>query len=124
MCGLIASDGVTTGNSGADDEFWRRPVEPAAGQSSGPAEAPAAGSSGPAAEPPRYSGPPPTSAPPPGWRPPIVSQPPPPRRLPDQDLEALDVRESSARTLTYGVAMIVGAVLVVVSCLLCSRLLF
>jgi hypothetical protein len=120
---LIASDGVTTGTGGTDEEFWRRPVESIGEQSPAPAPE-SAGGSGAQPDPVGYSGPPPASAPPPGWRPPVVSHPPPPRRLPEQDLDALDVRERSARTLTYGLAMIAGAVLVVVSCLLCSRVLF
>jgi hypothetical protein len=51
-------------------------------------------------------------------------QPPPPGRLPPQDLPALDAAEGSARTLTYGIGMLTTAVLLVVMCLLCSRLLF
>ena len=51
-------------------------------------------------------------------------QPPPPRRLPPQDTGAIDEAERSARTLTYGIGMIAGAALLVVICLLCSRLLF
>jgi hypothetical protein len=116
-----------TGNGRTDDEFWRRPAEPTGGQPAGSRGGPTSDATGrPAAErePVGYSGPPPTSPPPPGWRPPVVSHPPPPRRLPDQDLNALDESEASARTLTYGLVMIAGAVLVVVSCLLCSRVLF
>ncbi|HEX2771177.1 MAG TPA: translation initiation factor 2, partial [Micromonosporaceae bacterium] len=89
------------------------------------------GGFGPAPEGPReestpagYAGPPSAAPPPPDWRPEVVSPPPPPRRLPDQDLDALDSDERSARTLTYGIAMMAGAVLVIVSCLLCSRVLF
>jgi hypothetical protein len=124
---MLASVGVRTGNGRSDDEFWRRPAEPTGGQPARPTGPPAPETAGrPTAEPgpAGYSGPPPTSPPPPGWRPPVVSLPPPPRRLPDQDLNALDESEASARTLTYGLAMIAGAVLVVVSCLLCSRVLF
>jgi hypothetical protein len=36
----------------------------------------------------------------------------------------LEAAEGSARTITYGVGMLAGAVLVVVFCLLCSRILF
>jgi hypothetical protein len=51
-------------------------------------------------------------------------QPPPPRPLPAQDLPGLDFAEGSARTLTYGIGMVGGAVLLVVMCLFCSRALF
>lgn len=115
--GLIASDGVTTGNDGNDD-YWRRP----AGTSGGFGPAPEAPHGEPT--PAGYVGPPPAAPPPPDWRPEVVSPPSPPRRLPDQDLEALDSDERSARTLTYGIAMMAGAVMVVLSCLLCSRVLF
>lgn len=71
-----------------------------------------------------YSGPPPSTAPPLGWRPPVHLQPAPPRPLPPQDLPRLDADEGSARTLTYGVGMIAGAVLLIVVCLLCSRIIF
>jgi len=53
-----------------------------------------------------------------------VVQPPPPRRLPPQDEQSLDEAERSARTVTYGIGMIAGAVLLVVVCTLCSRVLF
>ncbi|MBF9127771.1 hypothetical protein I0C86_01980 [Plantactinospora sp. S1510] len=51
-------------------------------------------------------------------------QPPPPRPLPAQDLPGLDSAEGGARTLTLGIGMVGGAVLLVVMCLLCSRVLF
>jgi hypothetical protein len=51
-------------------------------------------------------------------------QPPAPRELPGQDVAGVEAEERSARTLTYGIGMIAGAVLVIVVCLLCSRLLF
>jgi hypothetical protein len=54
----------------------------------------------------------------------VYVQPAPPRPLPAQDVPALEAAEGSARTLTYGVGLIAGAVLLVVMCLLCSRLLF
>ncbi len=73
---------------------------------------------------PPYAGPPRADPPPPGWRPPVVAQPPPPRALPVQDETAIDEAEDSARTLTYGIGMVAGAILLIVMCLLCSRLLF
>lgn len=71
-----------------------------------------------------YPGPPQSPVPPPGWRPPVHVQPAPPRPLPAQDIPTLEAQEASARTLTYGIGLITGAVLLVVMCLLCSRLLF
>jgi hypothetical protein len=41
-----------------------------------------------------------------------------------QDETAIDEAEDSARTLTYGIGMVAGAILLIVMCLLCSRLLF
>ncbi|MEV1287175.1 translation initiation factor 2 [Micromonospora sp. NPDC049679] len=105
---------TTRSDEPTDDRFWRRPDGPDA-----PPGPPA---------PPRddhsYAGPPPSAPPPPGWRPPVVMQPPPPRQLPAQDETAVEADEQSARTLTYGVGLVAGAVLLVVVCLLCSRVLF
>jgi hypothetical protein len=44
--------------------------------------------------------------------------------MPSQDEVALDEAEGSARTITYGIGMLAGAILLIVMCLLCSRLLF
>jgi hypothetical protein len=51
-------------------------------------------------------------------------QPAAPRQLPAQDLAGLDRSERSARTLSLGVGMITGAVVLILSCLLCSRWIF
>ncbi len=101
----------------SDDLQWRRPPE-GSGPTPGrpPAQEPP--------EPPAYSGPPPTTPPPPDWRPQMLVQPPPPRDLPGQDLAALEVQEREARTLTYGVGMVAGAILLVVLLVLCGRALF
>ena len=99
----------------ADDGQWRRP-------SHGVPQAPAAEDARPAA--PEYAGPPPTVAPPPGWRPPVVVEPPKPRTLPEQDHELVDAREQSSRTLTIGVTMLAGAIMLVILLLLCGRALF
>ncbi|MGI5213272.1 hypothetical protein [Plantactinospora sp. CA-290183] len=124
---------TTRSDDSADDAFWRRPTGPSAGS---PADSPTPDPSAPGSPAPasplggapaspasRYPGPPPSSTPPPGWRPPVHVQPPPPRRLPAQDLAALDAAEDSARTLTYGIGMVGAAALVLVICLLCSRVL-
>ncbi|MGW4466856.1 hypothetical protein [Micromonospora sp. NPDC004704] len=71
-----------------------------------------------------YPGPPQSAVPAPGWRPPVHVQPAPPRPLPPQNVPALEAQEASARTVTYGIGLIAGAILLVVMCLLCSRLLF
>jgi hypothetical protein len=46
---------------------------------------------------------------------------PPPRPLPAQDLTALDTEEQQARTVTYGVGMVAGAILLVLLFVLCGR---
>ncbi|WBB72949.1 hypothetical protein O7602_25165 [Micromonospora sp. WMMD1128] len=71
-----------------------------------------------------YTGPPPSTPPPPGWRPPVHVRVPPPRQLPAQDMVAMDRSEQRAQQLTYGIGAVVGVVLVLLTCLLCSRLLF
>jgi hypothetical protein len=53
-----------------------------------------------------------------------VVQPQPPRTLPPQDLAALDAQEHEARTITYGIGMVAGAVLLIVLLILCGRALF
>jgi hypothetical protein len=46
---------------------------------------------------------------------------PPPHPLPAQDLDALDVQEQQARTITYGAGMVAGAILLIVLFVLCGR---
>src|SRR5947209_19411767 len=106
-------------NFGGDDLQWRRPP---AGSGT-----PTPGTSTPRTPepgPPPYSGPPPTTPPPPGWRPRLLIQPEPPRELPAQDLPELDAQEREARTVTYGIGMVAGAVLLIVLLVLCGRVLF
>ncbi|MCA2213813.1 translation initiation factor 2 [Jidongwangia harbinensis] len=98
-----------------DDEYWQRPDPGAAPQ---PAAAPAEPA------PPPYAGPPRPPQPSPHWRPPTVAHPPPPRAMPGQDMEALDEAEGSARTLTFGVGMVAGAIALILMCLLCARAVF
>jgi hypothetical protein len=95
---------------------WRRP-EPSGEPPVGPPAVP------PPAAPP-YGGPPRSQPPPHGWRPPYVIRAGDPRELPAQDAAGLDRAERGARTLTLGIGMIAGAVTLIVTCLLCSRLLF
>ncbi len=108
---------VSTPTGVPDDEYWQRP-DPRyeADRPVPPTPAPDA--------PPPYTGPPRTDPPPSGWRPPTVAQPPPPRTMPGQDMDALDEAEGSARTVTYGVGLVAGAIAVILMCLLCARALF
>lgn len=99
-----------------DDAQWRRPTEqPAPGPPPQSPEVPWR---------PTYPGPPPTTPPPKDWRPEFVVQPAAPRQLPGQDHAALDAQERAARTLTHGIGLVAGAVLLVVLCALCARALF
>jgi hypothetical protein len=107
----VASFGVTY-----DNASWQRP-----GPDGEPARPEVAGEAAPE---PGYAGPPPTQPPPAGWRPPTDLQPPPPRQLAPQDNDKIEAEEKDARTLTYGVGLVAAAVMVVLSCLLCSRVLF
>ena len=107
---------VSTPTGVPDDDYWQHPDERA--EPYRPAQATPAGPAVP------YTGPPRTEPPPPAWRPPTVAEPPPPRRLPAQDAEALDEAEGSARTVTYGVALVAGAIALLLMCLLCARAIF
>jgi len=71
-----------------------------------------------------YSGPPPSNPPPANWRPPLVHRPVPPRQLPEQDHDRLDVEEQAARTLTQGIGLVIGALLLVMMLVLCARAVF
>jgi hypothetical protein len=115
---LVASFGVTYDAPNSD--AWRRPEPGDASVPSGTGDSAAPGQVPPA----DYPGPPTTQPPPAGWRPPTYLQPPPPRQLAPQDLEKIESQEKEARTLTYGVGLVAAAVLLVLSCLLCSRVLF
>jgi hypothetical protein len=96
-----------------DDTAWRRPPgdSPSLSRPIPDPPAPAAG----------YTGPPPTVPPPAGWRLPLVVQSPPPRSMPAQDVPRLDEDEQQARTLTYGIAMVAGAIMFVLMLVLCGR---
>jgi hypothetical protein len=102
----------------SDDLQWRRPIggDPAGDR----LPAPTNGS----APPQEYAGPPRSAPPPPDWRPRTLIQVPSPRPLPAQDDARLDAEEKAARTTTYGVGMVAGAVLLIVLFVLCGRALF
>ncbi|MFC7528023.1 translation initiation factor 2 [Actinoplanes sp. GCM10030250] len=101
-----------------DDAYWQRP-DPTAESLGRPAR-----SEPPVPEPLGYAGPPRADPPIAGWRPPTIAHPPPPRSMPGQDIDALEESEGSARTVTYGIGLVTGAIAVVLMCLLCSRFLF
>ncbi len=102
----------------ADDAYWQRPDpdSPVPGPASGTPPAPDPATS--------YQGPPRPAQPSPHWRPPTVAQPAAPRHLPAQNMDALDDAEGSARTVTYGVGMVAGAIALILMCLLCARVIF
>ncbi|MFI7522551.1 hypothetical protein [Micromonospora globbae] len=108
-----------TGGSSPDD-YWRRPPDGGDGLPDRSASPPTT----PGTPPGGYAGPPPNVPPPTGWRPPVHVQPGPPRHLPPQDMAALDAAEQRAGRLTYSIGAVAGVVLVIVVCLLCSRILF
>jgi hypothetical protein len=99
-----------------DDVYWQRPDPDAPKPDAAPTPEPDTAQS--------YQGPPRQSPPSADWRPPTIAQPPPPRRLPPQNMEALDDAEGSARTVTYGIGMVAGAIALILMCLLCARMLF
>jgi hypothetical protein len=109
---------VTSPTSDSDDAYWQRP-DPSAGSLGRPErdERPGVPDQG-------YAGPPRTDPPAAAWRPPTIAHPPPPRSMPGQDIDALDEAEGSARTVTYGVGLVAGAVGVILICLLCARVFF
>jgi hypothetical protein len=108
---------VTTPTGVPDDEYWQRP-DP---HSAVPGPEPEKPAPRPGAD---YPGPPRSTPPSPNWRPPTIAHPPPPRSMPAQDLDALDDAEGSARTITYGVGLVAGAIALILLCLLCARAIF
>jgi hypothetical protein len=108
----------------SDDLQWRRPVGGQAGGEVGRDRPDAAAEPAGASTVPAYQGPPRSTPPPAEWRPRTLIQVPAPRVLPAQDTAALDAEEKAARTTTYGVGMVAGAVLLIVLFVLCGRALF
>jgi len=53
-----------------------------------------------------------------------VIRPAPPRLLPLQDHPRLDAEEQSAKTLTKGIGLLAGAVMIVLLLVVCGRFLF
>ncbi len=100
-----------------DNEYWRRPE-----QDDNPPGGAASALPGPGR--PTYGGPPPSSPPPTGWRPEHIVEPLPPRLLPAQDHALIDNEEARARTLSTGIAIVAGALIVILLCAVCGRNLF
>ncbi|MFI1991285.1 translation initiation factor 2 [Actinoplanes sp. NPDC020271] len=110
---------MSSPTSGPDgDAYWQRPDPGAPSLGRPPQDQPAT------PEAPAYPGPPPTDPPAPHWRPPTIATPPPPRHMPAQNMDAIDEAERSARTVTYGVGLVAGAIALILICLLCGRALF
>ncbi|GAA2505219.1 hypothetical protein Ahu01nite_041950 [Winogradskya humida] len=108
---------VTAPTGPDDDAYWKRP-DSAAGQFGADRPVPAPKPK------PVYEGPPRQAPASPHWRPPVVSHPPPPRSMPAQNLGSVNESEGAARTMTYGVGLVAGAIALVLMCLLCARVIF
>jgi hypothetical protein len=105
-----------------EDTAWAKPAAAPAGKPARPDAGPAEPAADPVSTP--YAGPPPTNPPPGHWRPPIVAQPAPPGTLPEQNHDRLDVEEQAARTLTTGIGLVAGAILLVLLLVICARNVF
>lgn len=102
-------------HEGSDEQLWRRPTQ---GTPTSPAVP------GPAEPTSTYTGPPRGTPAPANWRPPTLIQVPAARELPGQSDAVLDEEERAARTVTYGIAMVTGAIALLVMFVLCGRLVF
>jgi hypothetical protein len=120
----VEQAGSPWSSPGQADNPWARPGPGAGPDPADGGSRPAGGWSGYAVNPGGYTGPPPTTPPPLGWRPPVYVQAPPPRRLPAQDMATMDKAEQQAQRLTYSFGAVAAVVLVLLTCLLCGRLIF
>jgi hypothetical protein len=102
---------------GSDEQVWRRPAD-GTGSYAPPVSA------APAKEASTYAGPPQTVPASANWRPQMLIQVPEAHSLPAQDDAALDEQDRAARTVTYGVGMLAGAIALLVLIVLCGRILF
>lgn len=102
------------GQGGDAEAYWRRPPEGAEPARASPPDE--------ATPEPVYPGPPRSAPPPSGWRTPTVVEPLPARTLPEQDIAAIEAEEREAQTFTYGVALLAGAVMIIILVLVCARL--
>lgn len=99
---------------GSDEQLWRRHPDGAGAETPQPSTPPVT----------PYDGPPPTVFAGPDWRPRTLIQVPAARTLPEQDDAEVDQQERSARTVSYGVGMLAGAIVVIVLIVLCGRIVF
>ncbi len=111
---MTNADRPSTPADAGDDPFWRRPP-------GGMPERPAPSSAGAPAEQP-YAGPPRSLMPPPHWRPPVVVPVSPPRDMPVQDHLRLDAEEQATRTVSHGIGLVAGAVVLLLLVAVCARL--
>jgi hypothetical protein len=44
--------------------------------------------------------------------------------MPEQDMDALDEAEGSAKTVTYGIGLVAAAIAVILMCLRCARVIY
>ena len=102
---------------GSDEQVWRRPAD-GTGSYAPPASAVPVNPAS------TYTGPPPTMPVSANWRPQMLIQVPEAHTLPAQDDTALDEQDRAARTVTYGVGMLAGAIALLVLIVLCGRVLF
>ncbi|CAM3495285.1 hypothetical protein [Stackebrandtia soli] len=68
-----------------------------------------------------YTGPPTNVRPPAGWKVPEVVRVAPPRELPEQDPAAINEAETRATTLTYGMGILFGSLMLVVLIVVLAR---
>lgn len=97
---------------GSDEQLWRRPDAALPPVPPHPVAAPS------------YSGPPPTVPADADWKPRTLIEVPAAGKLPAQDDARLDEEERSARTVTYGVSMVAGAIALIILFVLCGRVIF
>jgi len=101
--------------AGDADAPWRRPSAdtPSLVPPAKPAPPPA---------PEAYPGPPRAAPPPSNWRPPVVAPTVPPRDMPTQDHDRMDAEERASRTLTQGIGLVAGAIILILFFVLCARI--
>jgi len=115
VTGASPTNGSARPPAGDADAAWRRPTADT------PSLAPPA-TGEPPAEQPEYAGPPHGTPPPSSWRPPVVAPTVPPRDMPAQDHSQIDAEERGARTLTQGIALVAGAIILILFFILCAKI--
>lgn len=102
-----------SGPGASDDAFWRRPSGDSPSLVPPPAAAPP--------DEPEYQGPPHGAPAPATWSPPVIVPVTPPRDMPGQDHARIDAEERGARTMSQGIGLVAGAVVVILIFVLCAR---